>query len=77
MVYTAATARADKRYKMKNKTTLAPKYREYSKNFYNKNIDKVRERNRNYYHFKQFLKINLDDAPQAPPPAALPVVICH
>ncbi len=76
MVYTAATARADKRYKMKNKTTLAPKYREYSKNFYNKNIEKVREKNRNYYQYKQFLKILLEDVPPQPP-ASAPVVICH
>jgi hypothetical protein len=75
MAYTKSQAMADKRYKQKNREKINLKHREYSKNHYYKNADSIREKNLNRYHFKQQLKILLDDVPTPPP--VTHVVSCH
>jgi hypothetical protein len=75
MVYTQSHAKAIQQYRMKNREKIREKQREYSKTHYGKNKSSINERHRNNYHFKQVLKILIDDVP--PPPAPAPVVTCH
>lgn len=75
MVYTQSHAKAIKQYRLKNREKIREKQRDYSKTHYEKNKSSINERHRNNYHFKQVLKILIDDVPSPPAPAQ--VVNCY
>lgn len=52
---------AKKRYYVKNREKIIAKNSSYNKENYTKNQSKICERNLNNYHYKQFLKIMLEE----------------
>jgi len=71
MTNNRALIEAKKRYYARNKDKIKAKARIYQKERYKTQSDVIKDKNLNRYHYKQYLKIMLEDEPPKEPENAV------